>query len=220
VLVASLFVSSLAWANPVAMEDIRLRQVPHTHPVQISYVRYDSDFNLTKITRDGTEFGPTWTGGTYNTNMGSGVSSQHALQTCDCDVPVGSHTWEVTNAGQGISGTLLVLADAPDLVPADAGNPDAMPWEVPDPVELQGIDCAAKCSSVPADASTPLPGPDASEPPLPGPDAGEPPLPGPDAGEPAKTGGGCTQGLAPMAVGTLAAALLALGGLGLRRRRE
>jgi hypothetical protein len=103
-----------------------------------------------------------------------------------------------------------VLADAPDLVPADAGNPDAMPWEVPDPVELQGIDCAAKCSSVPADASTPLPGPDASEPPLPGPDAGEPPLPGPDAGEPAKTGGGCTQGLAPMAVGTLAAALLAL----------
>ncbi|MBI5544065.1 MAG: hypothetical protein HY901_09270 [Deltaproteobacteria bacterium] len=205
-------------ANPVAIEDIRLRQVPHTRDVQITYVRYDSTFDLKGLTRDNQPIPAGWVSGTYRTNMGSGVVSSQARQACDCSVPVGQHLWAVANGDDRIAANLTVVADLSDLTIPDAGGSfDVLPWEQPDPVEFQGIDCAQVCLARSSDASLPPPGLDASAA-APGPDAG--PAASLDAASLSTPGeSGCSQGLSPFAFGSISVALVALAGLALRRRR-
>lgn len=146
-----------AFANPIALEVVRAREVAGSH-VQLTY---GVDGKEPKTPSNTVTFGTTSTewktlAAGYNTNTGSGVKGVKAIQMCDCNVAVGqSLAYEITVAS-AYDGKVVTLTstlttsgkyDAAVKDPAliDAGS---MPWTIPDPVEVQGLDCAVECSAV------------------------------------------------------------------------
>lgn len=146
--------SAEALANPVAMEVLRTRQVPHSTHVQITYaVDGQKPAVPQQTTRDGSPVGGDWTPMTadFTANTGSGLVSTQGIQLCDCSVPLGQHTYKVTvpNVYNGnlaqMQSTVTVVADLGD--PQDAGVAgDVWPWDIPEPSQIQGLDCLAWCS--------------------------------------------------------------------------
>jgi hypothetical protein len=158
--VAAATVSTPALANPVMAEMLRARQIPHTQHVQVTYAglgfQPDSG-SVGPLSRDTASLGQSWLpfAAGVNLNGGSGVAKYAtALQICDCNVPIGSHKY-TAKASHGTYDMPVTVAVVDNLEEPDAAvvKPDAMPWDIPDPVEIQGIDCAAWCTSA-ADSGT------------------------------------------------------------------
>jgi hypothetical protein len=151
-----------AYANPIMMEVARVREVPGPH-VQLTYA---VDSGKTPQTPSlpgifGNKSTP-WKTTPYRANTGSGVRSLSGIQMCDCNVPLGQslvYKFSVASAydGKNVDYSLAVTATGTgrydagvETSPLDAS---VMPWDIPDPVELQGIDCTAECTSTqPLDA--------------------------------------------------------------------
>jgi len=226
--------ASSALANPIAVDVLRVRQVPSTRHVQLTF-GHDSSVGEAMPTpgvvkRDGVVIDVTWvdmdTG--YTANTGSGLTSVDATQFCDCDVDPGAHTYSVAIDGQSwdLSGSVTVTEAA--FVPRqeDAGSTDddadVYPWEIPEPTAIQGLDCNVRCQGTVAE-------PIAEEEPdvISGEDTATTSDTGAtsDTGIPGSTdtdtnlngGGGCDAGGGPVALLLALGALLALALL--RRRR-
>jgi hypothetical protein len=221
VVTAVLLQAGAASANPIALEVARAKQVPGTLHVQLTYA-YDgtSADKPTKLTRDGSALGGSWTAFSgYSANTGSGLRSLAAQQLCDCNVSIGSHKYELTVSTGGKERTLPVsVAVVPSLEePKDAGAPvgDFQPWDIPEPNPVQGLDCKTACSAPAPDQGT-----------APKPDSGARDVsiaPGADAkvNPPAvKDEGGCSLAAGRATAATGLALLLALALLAavLRRR--
>ena len=222
-------VPTLAWANPMAGEVVKARQVPNTHLVQVTY-GVDDQFtagtpSVTAISRDGASLGLSWHGlGGFTANTGSGLVGLNATQACDCDVPVGQHEY-VVRVKSAMGGKEMdykikieVLQDL--QAPADAGVPggDMLPWDIPEPGEIQGLDCRLACTGVASDGPMTVKdagsvSPDTTTQPR---DAGSA---SPDATQPKDEDdeGGCSLGRAGQ---PLSLSLLLLLGLGLMLRRR
>jgi hypothetical protein len=157
--VAAATVSTPALANPVLAEMLRARQIPHTQHVQITYARmYSSDAaSAGPLSRDTTALGRTWMpfAAGVNLNGGSGVQKYAtALQICDCSVAIGSHSYSALPSFGTYAITVNVtVVDNMGEPDAAVVKPDAMPWDIPDPIEIQGIDCVKWCASA-ADSGT------------------------------------------------------------------
>ena len=154
-----------AFANPIALEVVRAREVPGSH-VQLTYgVDGKTPATPSNTTTFGSKSTP-WKApaGTYQTNTGSGVRGVNAIQMCDCGVPVGQKLgYQITVASAYDGRTVTLTAslttsgkyDA-SIAPSssvdggyDAGSPpDVLPWEIPDPVEVQGLDCTVECAAI------------------------------------------------------------------------
>lgn len=156
-----LFAAS-AFANPIAMEVARVREVPGPH-VQLTYAVDTGKTPQTPSVPEtfGSKSTP-WKTAPYRANTGSGVRLLSGIQMCDCNVPLGAsliYKFSVGSAydGKNIDYSLAVTPTGTGRYDAgvETSPPDAdvMPWDIPDPVELQGIDCAAECTSTqPLDA--------------------------------------------------------------------
>jgi hypothetical protein len=142
-------------ANPISMEVARGRQVPSSRHVQLTYA-VDGSTPTTPIsaTKDGASLSLSWalTSASFTANTGSGLVSLSATQACDCDVAVGTRTY-VVKVNSAMGGTPQDLTIKVDVVQnlaatADAGVPagDVMPWSIPEPGQIQGLDCMAACS--------------------------------------------------------------------------
>lgn len=157
--------SADASANPVGCNKLILRQVPETTHVQITWVAMCKDeFKMTGLKRDGVLLEPQWISiSGYLTNMGSGLWQVYTNQTCDCNVGVGKHKY-VADA-EGYEDEKLVfdqsIAVVKNLAPIEVSeslddqaarsvkNEEAdggEPWDEPDPLYFQGLDCTVACS--------------------------------------------------------------------------
>ncbi|MFH1132219.1 MAG: MYXO-CTERM sorting domain-containing protein [Pseudomonadota bacterium] len=157
VIIVGMFCCKGALANPVSAEVLRIRQVPHSAHVQVTWavdpsLYYKGIVEPTDVTRDGTALSVTWWPYQfYKANTGSGLADLIAVQFCDCDVAVGTHTYEMNIAGyngehEPRSESIIVETDPLD--PPDAGVVgDVHPWDIPEPAEVQGIDCVQSCGS-------------------------------------------------------------------------
>lgn len=162
VLGAMFLLASGAHANPMSLDVARGQQVPKTTHVQLTYAVDGQDpATPSAVTRDSKPIALTWQTGpaNYAANNGSGIASLRAIQTCDCNAPLGSHDYVLrvkrphANEESDFPLTVgVVQGYAP--VPLDAGPArDMSPWEIPNPTEIQGIDCAKICAGLPpADA--------------------------------------------------------------------
>ncbi|TNF32474.1 MAG: hypothetical protein EP329_10030 [Deltaproteobacteria bacterium] len=163
-LLAAAVPTGAALANPIAVDVLRVRQVPTTRHVQITYGHDGSVGGTvpvpTTVERDGAKVDLVWVpmSGSFTANTGSGLIGVDATQTCDCDVPLGAHTYTVTLDGTTPMGGSVTVSEA-SAVPvevdagptdddADAGDSDVevYPWEIPEPTALQGLDCAVVCA--------------------------------------------------------------------------
>lgn len=151
-----------AAANPMSLEVVRARQVPETHHVQVTY-GVDADAGVmplatpTAVFRDGVELEVVFVemDGSYTTNTGSGLAGVEATQFCDCDLEPGTYKYELEIPEHDwlYPATVVVEAGATRTEPVpprpDAGSEESdtepYPWEIPDPVEIQGLDCVASC---------------------------------------------------------------------------
>jgi hypothetical protein len=217
--------SSSAGANPISMDVLRARQAPQTTHVQITYA-VDSDTapnTPSAITRDDQALSGSWTNtSSFTANTGSGLKELKAVQLCDCDVPLGERLYKVTvmpamgSQEMEFQATVTVVDNLG--APADAGVVgDVHPWEIPEPNQIQGLDCSQECSGGGDDGGTVSPDaavvtPDAG----PTADSASPP-PNPDD----EDEGGCSLSGSTRggALGLLILGLGLLGGL-LRRRRR
>jgi hypothetical protein len=157
--------SSSAIANPVSCEIFRAQQPPNSTHVQLSLVdQCDQNIEIRSLTRDGTTLNTDWQPiDGFTANMGSGLDTAPARQFCDCDLPVGSHTFKLSfrikSDGETYDGTFVdtidvlstadMNAQTADTEIPDAGEMDSemMPWDEPEPQEIQGIDCIAACKT-------------------------------------------------------------------------
>jgi hypothetical protein len=216
-----------AGANPISVEVVRLRQVPGTHHVQLTYgVDGSTPATPSATKRDSTGLNVTWQGmnDTYTANTGSGLVDIKATQTCDCNVPVGQHKYTVTvkSAMDNKDADLTAQLEVVDNLgaPTDAGVPggDMMPWDIPEPGEIQGLDCQVVCNNPPGDGPVNTDGPAVS---TDGPMAQDAGTTSPDSAAPPKDkdddDGGCSLGGSG---GPLSLSLLVLLGLGLALRRR
>ena len=158
--VASQFVllATPAFANPIALEVVRAREVAGGH-VQLTY---GVDGKTPATPSDAVTFGTKstpWTAlaGGYSTNTGSGVKGVNAIQMCDCDVPVGQSLGYKLTVASGYDGKTVTLTtslttsgnyDASVISPPVQPDGGVLPWDIPDPVEVQGLDCAVECSAI------------------------------------------------------------------------
>lgn len=159
VLVAlALFAAAAARANPVSIAVVRARQVPHTTHVQVTFAvdgSISADYVPTALLRDGQPVPGTFqlAAGPFRTNTGSGVRDTRAKQVCDCAVTAGKHAYTLTyRVGQNpetLSTTVEVVQGLGDPPDAAGGPVDMLPWEIPDPVEIQGLDCKQACAAPP-----------------------------------------------------------------------
>jgi MYXO-CTERM domain-containing protein len=153
---AAILLGATAWANPISMDVLRAKQLPSLTHVQLTYgLDGKTPDTPTIVKRDDVVITGSWTStASYTANTGSGLKSLQATQLCDCNVSLGAHTYKVTvkNAmGTGTveqQTTLTVATTQPP--PKDAGPGDLSPWEIPEPTQMQGLDCAKACA-----ASTP-----------------------------------------------------------------
>jgi MYXO-CTERM domain-containing protein len=143
--------SSVAWANPMATEGLRARQAYDTQHVQLSFFTVATT-GPTKVERDGKELTVTWVKKSISLNTGSGVTSVEAYQICDCSPGLGQHSYTVYGGGAQptqLDSKVTVVASYPTPGKLDAGVPatDLSPWDEPDPVEMQGLDCVSACTA-------------------------------------------------------------------------
>ncbi len=183
-LAAAVLGGSQAAANPVSLDAFRLRQVPGTQHVPVTYaVSTDAGGGGTTINglqKDGAPLAVSWTDvGSFRANTGSGLEPLNGWQTCDCDVELGQHSYAVEVQGGACFGgpcspdsSVNVVADLSPPNEADAGAVE-LPWNIPEPAALQGLDCVATCAGT-----------------------GHP-EPMPDSGGAADAGGGADPGAAP-----------------------
>ena len=163
----------------------------------------------------------------YVANTGSGLTGLKATQACDCNVPTGKHDYKVVLASSpdGWMASVEVVdhleeADPPAEPAEDTGaSADVFPWDIPEPAEIQGLDCTVECGDIEPeqDLGTPevdagggpqpqedtggvAPQVDAGTGPQPQPDAGTAPQSGADAG-PTTPGQDASSGTAPGADG-------------------
>jgi MYXO-CTERM domain-containing protein len=139
-------------ANPIATEVLRLRQVPHTTHVQITYASIDDGApEPASASRDGTALAVDWSSTTgFTANTGSGLTQLAAWQACDCSVAAGQHEYAVTLDGSDQPGWTATMVVQENLgSPPDAGtsSTDLAPWDIPEPTEIQGLDCRARCEA-------------------------------------------------------------------------
>ena len=154
-----LFAAS-AYANPIMMEVALIREVPGPH-VQLTYAVDNGKGPQTPSNPAifGSKSTP-WKAASYRTNTGSGLRTLSGIQMCDCNVPLGQplvYKFAVASAydGKSIDYSLAVTptgtgkydASVVDATPSVDGEAGVMPWDIPDPVEIQGIDCAAECTA-------------------------------------------------------------------------
>lgn len=146
-----------AFANPIAMEVVRAREVAGGH-VQLTYGVDGKSPPTPSATVTFGSKSTSWKplAGGYRTNTGSGVRGVNAIQMCDCEVAIGQTlSYKVTVAsaydGKPVTYTAsLTTSGKYDPSPiAPPAEPDAgvMPWDIPDPIEVQGLDCAVECAS-------------------------------------------------------------------------
>ncbi len=166
-LLGCLFVALLlplpAFANPIATHVLRVRQVPSTLHVQVTFgadmvFGGDSFKAPAETTRDGQAIEPHWVGltGGYTANTGSGLTDVSAVQFCDCSVSEGEHTYSVKPPPSDYELTASVTVAADFEGPTSTDPPDAhgdgsrdvevLPWDIPEPTEIQGLDCVASCA--------------------------------------------------------------------------
>ncbi len=145
-----------AYANPVAMEVARIREVPGPH-VQLTYAVEAGKTPQTPSVPAifGSKSTP-WKTAPYRANTGSGVRELSGIQMCDCNVPLGTplvYKFSAPSAYDGKSIDYSLTVTPTGTGKYDAGvetsppDADVMPWDIPDPVELQGIDCSAECAA-------------------------------------------------------------------------
>ena len=183
--VGLLALARVAAANPYSPEGTHAVQVPGTRHVQFTYM-YQSGMGSgdmpTALQRDTVVLpGVTWLGPTaVSHNGGSGVMAYEGWQVCDCNVPLGSHTYKVELPGgtpeymYPAESTVLVtdlahVEPTPDVagdpsshpvdVFVDAGATDVvdeeiLPWDEPEPGWPQGADCLAFCVNPPTSETT------------------------------------------------------------------
>lgn len=159
-LASLLLIATVAQANPMTTQVLRARQVYETHHVQITY-GVDTGIGEelktpTEVQRDGVAISADWQllTSSYTTNTGSGLAGVAATQFCDCAVPLGEHAYQITVPPNGstLSTTVTVVDNLlpPDDSgdPLDAGSADAeeiWPWDIPEPTNIQGLDCVTAC---------------------------------------------------------------------------
>lgn len=158
---------TVAWApaaraNPIAAEVLRTAQVPTTHHVQITFaVDGATPEQPSALTRDGSSLTLSWhlASDPYSANTGSGLVSTTAIQACDCDVPPGEHQYVATVKGSWGAETVdlhsgVTVVENLQATP-DAGvpGPDTMPWDIPEPTAIQGLDCVAVCTGTGPDGA-------------------------------------------------------------------
>jgi hypothetical protein len=160
-----LVMSSIAVGNPVSCEVLRLRQTPKSRHVQVTFGDDCSESEkVVSLTRDGQS--STWRWSElkgFTTNTGSGLDELGVMQTCDCDVAVGEHTYKIAfkndEYSNDLKDTITVVAALPEPDAggesgdtSDTGTSDTEseePWSIPDPVEIQGLDCIDYCNNPP-----------------------------------------------------------------------
>jgi MYXO-CTERM domain-containing protein len=171
-IVASQFVilATPAFANPYAREVLRAREVAGPNGPSNVQLTYGVDGGHPQTPTDVVTFGNKSTpwkapATSYNTNTGSGLRWVDPIQMCDCGVAIGqSLEYKITvesaySAGKSLTLTARLTTSgnhetgtAPSSsidASYDAGSaPDVLPWEIPDPVEIQGIDCTVECTAV------------------------------------------------------------------------
>jgi hypothetical protein len=145
-------VAASAGANPMASARLLARQVPKTQHVQITVATAFGTMTVGSLQRNGNPLPVQWTPiGGFSTNLGSGVRSVPGGQYCDCDLPIGDYSYSVpvTQSTYTMDVTASVqVVEGYDSVPdAGAVSPDAWPWEIPDPAEIQGLDCVNACQT-------------------------------------------------------------------------
>jgi hypothetical protein len=152
-------------ANPISSDALRLRQVPTTRHVQITFgvdTAVETLRTPLEARRDGALLKGGWTTAKagFTANTGSGLMTLDATQICDCDVGAGTHEYTLTleREFQGKKQTYTRSAKITvekNYNPAlDAGTPkgDVQPWEIPEPSKIQGLDCKSACSGVAPDS--------------------------------------------------------------------
>jgi len=150
--------ASPALGNPIATEVLRARAVAGPH-VQLTYgvdTGHTSSGPTTpsQVTTYGSAQTPWSAPVQFRTNTGSGVVPVTAIQMCDCNVPNETTLrYEISVAiSSNQTSTLVTTVSTPvrmDASPAPT-DPDAgvMPWDIPDPTEVQGIDCVEACAAM------------------------------------------------------------------------
>jgi MYXO-CTERM domain-containing protein len=173
-------------------------------------------------TRDGSSLTLTWqSSSSFTANTGSGLVGLSAVQTCDCDVPVGKHDY-VVRVKSAMGGSEMDYPTSVEVLqdlqlPKDAGVPggDMMPWDIPEPGEVQGLDCRTVCTT---GGDGPIVVKDAALPDTSTPDAGVTPDSGQQPPPKQEDDGGCSLG-SPGGAPLFGLLLLAGIGLALLRRR-
>lgn len=156
-----------AQANPYSLQVLRTRAVPGPHVqitygVDASYVPMGSSLETPTLAATfGTKQTP-WVTTGYITNTGSGLVGLEAIQSCDCFVPKGAPlTYQATarNVYPGatigtvtLTSTITVSDSFDAATPVDSG-PVGDGGGIPDPVQVQGVDCTSVCLAFTPDAS-------------------------------------------------------------------
>jgi hypothetical protein len=153
----------IASANPIMCDVFHARQTPLSKHVQLTFADdCAKSIEITSLKRNGEALDGAWSSFQgYTTNTGSGLRELKALQLCDCDLSTGAYEYAITAMmdGQQEEMSLTITVVPADEVPEpdpDEKDTDTyeMAWDIPDPVEVQGLDCAATCDGVPATTDT------------------------------------------------------------------
>jgi hypothetical protein len=151
-ILASVLLASPVLANPIATEALKVRAVPGPH-VQLTYaVEGRTPQPPLNVVTFGTKSTP-WKAldGSFNTNTGSGIRALNAVQMCDCNVAIGQTlAYQFTLDSSRGPYTVSISFGKYDasVTPPPSVDSGVKPWEIPDPIEIQGLDCAVECSSV------------------------------------------------------------------------
>lgn len=156
-----LIIGGPAQANPMATSVVRFKQMPGSTHVQVTYgvdAKIETLVTPLSIQRDGAALTSKWTPySPFSTNTGSGLRDVDATQLCDCHLSMGMHTYTLKLRhkmfGKITEDTRTVKFHVvqPSAAPKDAGpaSADLMPWSIPDPKGVQGLDCNTPCAKVP-----------------------------------------------------------------------
>jgi hypothetical protein len=145
-----------AVGNPMSCETFRARQVPGSTHVQITFAdQCTQDGEITSLSRDKEEMDPEWQPfDGFVANMGSGLMTVPANQVCDCDVALGRYQYQLTyesHYGENEYNRTVEVVDPDTMVVDDEDDEEVetdsevMPWDIPEPEEIQGLDCIAAC---------------------------------------------------------------------------
>lgn len=147
--------NSTSNANPIASEAFRVKQVYDSTHVQITFYSMGKEKPIS-IEKDGNPMTVSWQGSqNISLNTGSGIESVDTFQICDCNVSIGKHSYLIGYKPYGSDYTLtqadqidvLESYPAPEKLDAGVAGADMQPWDMPEPTEMQGLDCLKVCDS-------------------------------------------------------------------------